>query len=74
MKRLLFAILFLGSMYGQVSAAANQSRPMPDFSYTDGWLGADDAYSIPLASSKSLWLFGDTFVGNSDTKLRSQAK
>jgi hypothetical protein len=26
------------------------------------WLGSDDAYSIPLTSDRTLWLFGDTFV------------
>ena len=33
------------------------------FQNTNGWLGADVAYSIPLAPNKSFWLFGDTFVG-----------
>jgi hypothetical protein len=27
-------------------------------------LEADAAYSIPLGSGQSLWLFGDTFVGS----------
>ncbi len=78
MKEFLFALLLLGSAWAQVSSPgpgdASQSRPLPDFSYSQGWLGADDAYSIPLTASKSLWLFGDTFVGDSDTKLRSQSK
>ena len=34
----------------------------PDFSYHGGWLGADAAYSVPLGD-RTLWLFGDTFVG-----------
>src|SRR5205807_3639213 len=51
-----------------------ESRPLPDFSYEQGWLGADDAYSVPIGSNKSVWLFGDTFVGTAETKLRSQAK
>ncbi len=33
------------------------------FQTTNGWLGADVAYSVPLATNKILWLFGDTFVG-----------
>jgi hypothetical protein len=33
------------------------------FQRTNGWLGADAAFSIPLATNKTLWLFGDTFVG-----------
>ena len=33
------------------------------FPYSHGWLGADAAYSIRLNKSETLWLFGDTFVG-----------
>ncbi len=29
----------------------------------DGWLGSDDACSIPLSDKKILWLFGDTWTG-----------
>jgi hypothetical protein len=46
-----------------------QAQCTPRFPDTDGWLGGDAAYSIPLAStpsqeagSTSLWLFGDTFI------------
>jgi len=28
-----------------------------------GWLGSDDAHSIPLSNKKILWLFGDTPIG-----------
>src|SRR5215471_6183726 len=30
---------------------------------TNGWLGSDDGDSIVLSSNKTLWLFGDTFIG-----------
>ena len=81
-KQLVFLLFFVGSLLAQTGAPASitstpspaPSRPLPEFNYTDGWLGADDAYSIPLTSTESLWLFGDTFVGNADTKLRNQAK
>lgn len=33
------------------------------FQTTNGWVGADAAYSVPLATNKTLWLFGDTFAG-----------
>ena len=75
--RLLFFLLLGGtSISGQVSgqAANAQTRPLPNFSYSDGWLGADDAYSVPIGKDTSIWLFGDTFVGNKDTKLRSESK
>jgi hypothetical protein len=80
MKRIPIAqFLLLGTLLGQVSLAVKPSDAqtqhlLPEFNYTQGWLGADDAYSIPLAPHKSLWLFGDTFVGGENTGLRSQAK
>lgn len=36
---------------------------VPEFPLTDGFLGADGAYSVPLDEGRSLWLFGDTFIG-----------
>src|SRR5690606_28039050 len=53
------------------SACAGLAGPGPDaqracwprFPYQDGWLGADGAYSVPLSATRSVWLFGDTFVG-----------
>jgi Domain of unknown function (DUF4185) len=30
---------------------------------TNGWLGSDDGESIVLSKQKTLWLFGDTFIG-----------
>jgi hypothetical protein len=30
---------------------------------TNGWLGSDDGESIVLSPTKTLWLFGDTFIG-----------
>jgi hypothetical protein len=78
MKNVVTALLLLGTAWAQaVPTPSNQSAApiqLPDFNYSQGWLGADDAYSIPLGRGKSLWLFGDTFVGNKDTQLRSQAK
>ena len=33
------------------------------FTRTDGWTGADAAYSLPLAEDVTLWLYGDTWIG-----------
>lgn len=80
MKRKLVApLLLLGALWGQVSPAAKPGDVqrqilLPEFNYAHGWLGADDAYSVPLGPGKSLWLFGDTFVGGENAELRSQAK
>jgi Domain of unknown function (DUF4185) len=49
-----------------------RSQALPLFPYESGWLGADAAYSIPLGSGKSLWLFGDTFVGGRAARTRAK--
>src|SRR5437588_10715059 len=33
------------------------------FQSTDGWIGADGAYSVALSPRRTLWLFSDTWVG-----------
>ncbi len=35
-----------------------------------GWLGADAAHSIVLSEDRILWLFGDTFLGNTIAGVR----
>jgi len=35
-----------------------------------GFLGADGALSIPLTATKSVWIFGDTFVGEPSASIR----
>lgn len=42
----------------------------PEFSYSEGWLGGDGAFSVPLEGNRTVWLFSDTFVGNPDQKDR----
>ncbi|MBI4347878.1 MAG: hypothetical protein HY553_13560 [Elusimicrobia bacterium] len=44
-------------------AVAAQAACVPDFPYKGDWLGGDAAYSVLLADGRSLWLFGDTFIG-----------
>ncbi len=49
---------------GAAQAHTLQSGCTPSFSLDGGWLGGDAAYSIALPyTERSLWLFGDTFVG-----------
>lgn len=77
MKKLAILLLLVGTLPLSMPPAASgqeSGRQSPEFPYKDGWLGADDAYSIALTSTKSVWLFGDTFVGTSTTKLRSESK
>jgi hypothetical protein len=37
---------------------------------TNGWLGSDDGDSIVLSPEKTLWLFGDTFIGSLSNGVR----
>jgi hypothetical protein len=56
------------------SHATPLSSPSPQaggFKYEKGWLGADDAYSIPLGDGRSLWVFGDTFIADKEGAARS---
>ncbi|MBK5305125.1 MAG: hypothetical protein JJD92_00400 [Frankiaceae bacterium] len=49
-------------------------QPWPEadrlFRRIPGWHGADAAYSVPLSGERTLWLFGDTFVGPSRRESR----
>jgi hypothetical protein len=40
----------------------------PTFPMKDGWFGGDGELSVPLDSDKTLWIFGDTFVGGKTRK------
>ena len=45
---------------GSATAAADFNQL---FQRTNGWVGADAIYSIPISADRTLWFFGDTFVG-----------
>ena len=70
----LSALMLQGQRSSSDNAEALRAVSVPDFPYSQGWLGADDAYSIPISPNHSLWLFGDTFVGTPKTQLRNQSK
>jgi hypothetical protein len=40
---------------------------------SDGWLGGDCAFSLPLSNDRVLWLFGDSFVQNNHQVSREGA-
>lgn len=59
-------------------AAARAARPFPEadrlFRQDPRWLGADAALSVRLSKGRTLWLFGDTFIAQSDDHVRSKSK
>lgn len=65
------------SVFALLLAACAQAWALecvPEFPDRGGWLGADAAYSVPLPSGKTVWLFGDTFVGGAGQTTRSGSK
>ncbi len=44
------------------------------FQRTEGWTGADVAYSITLGREKTLWIFADTFIGRVENGRRVGAR
>jgi hypothetical protein len=63
MRALVFCFIFPGML---VRAWA-ETAPAPEldalFQRTNGWIGADGDYSVQLNSGTTLWLFGDTVIG-----------
>lgn len=61
-------------MRRSVSIKSSLSNCRPDqFPLAGGWLGGDVAYSIPLSNKSTLWLFGDTFIGQEGASSRAGA-
>jgi hypothetical protein len=48
--------------------AVVMAEPLPGwdakFRRSDGWVGADGAYSVPVGETRTVWLFSDTWVGS----------
>lgn len=42
--------------------------------FEQGWIGGDGIYSVPLGDDKTLWLFGDTFIGRIQNQRRLDAQ
>jgi hypothetical protein len=55
--------LLLGAGPPVVKSAAPASDLDALFDRTDGWIGADGAYSVVLSARRTVWLFSDTWVG-----------
>ena len=55
-------------------SAAPDKKLERQFMGETGWTGADGAGSIRLSAQKTLWLFGDTFIGKVENGRRRQTQ
>ena len=74
-------LLAIASLFGEPPAAPIEvvsAKPLPAFTArfvrNDGWTGSDGAYSIPLGPKRTLWLFGDTWIGRVENGKRVQSR
>ncbi|MCP4608856.1 MAG: DUF4185 domain-containing protein [Planctomycetes bacterium] len=62
----LFIVLFCGCASAGPLKYSVESMPDYDamFCKTEGWTGADGAYTVALADDVTLWLYSDTWIGD----------
>ena len=62
----LFVVLLLGC--ASTPPPGYSVEPLPEydalFTRTEGWTGADAVYSVALSDDVTLWLYGDTWIGD----------
>ena len=62
----LLGVLFCGCAYA--GPPEYSVKPLPEydalFCKTEGWTGADGAYSVAMADDVTLWLYSDTWIGD----------
>ena len=65
---LLLCALSLPALADEPGLSFREAEPLPQmnarFERTEGWIGADAAYSVALSPERRLWLFDDTWVGS----------
>ncbi|MBY0513948.1 MAG: DUF4185 domain-containing protein [Gemmataceae bacterium] len=72
-RRLAFVLLAVAAVAAQPKwpppavPSAAEAEPYGDwdekFTRTEGWVGGDAAYSVAVSPTRTVWLFGDTWVG-----------
>jgi hypothetical protein len=62
----LLSLLVCGCVFAQVPRYSVERLPECDalFCRTEGWTGADGAYTTALANGITLWLYSDTWIGD----------
>lgn len=59
------AATLIGMLFSTDLRIVGEAAPEWDalFQRTEGWIGADGNYSVPLGNGRTLWLFSDTWIG-----------
>src|SRR5436190_15064193 len=69
---------FAQSNEQEIGLEFDKSQPAPEinakFRSSEGWIGGDGAQSIDLGNNRTLWLFGDTFVGTIKDGRRAKSR
>ncbi len=62
----LFVVFLLGCVTALLPGYSVEPLPAYDalFTRTEGWTGGDAVYSVALADDTTLWLYGDTWIGD----------
>ncbi len=67
LRILLFILGLVSSLTTNTHAQKFTASSAPEldnlFQQTNGWVGADGAFSVPLSKNKSVWLYSDTWIG-----------
>ena len=70
------SLILFGLMLGISFQGYSQAVPDSTFNYlirkyNGGWIAGDATFSIALPANKTLWLFGDSFIGtaNADSSI-----
>ena len=72
-------IIFAALLFSSCKKETIQPMPTPtpvttsvctaSFPVSQGWLGADGATSVEISNGKSLWIFGDSFIGTTSAQI-----
>jgi hypothetical protein len=61
-------LILIGAALPPEPPSVVKAEPFPEldakFRRTEGWIGADGAFSCPVSDKRTLWLFSDTWVGS----------
>lgn len=75
--RTLFALVLVALAVSSARAEPPAARAYPEgdriFHADPRWLGGDAAISVPLSAERSVWLFGDSFVDETQPYTRASA-